>query len=139
MLQHNSSRNAPSAEVKHLKGILKGGSMNKPLEVAKGAGSQAKLPSITTNPVAAAVSIPQNAQKTVIVTSSVYREKSMSPISSSAASSSPSPPPLAPLIDVVGMQGSGNKFNTSNKPQCQSFPDTNSMKMVKASSNHQSS
>ena len=139
MLQHNSSRNAPSAEVKHLKGILKGGSMNKPLEVGKGAGSQAKLPSITTNPVAAAVSIPQNAQKTVIVTSSVYRDKSMSPISSSAASSSPSPPPLAPLIDVVGMQGSGNKFNTSNKPQSQRFPDANATKLVKASSNNQSS
>ena len=100
MLQYNSSKNAPSvgelhrqgnsgpsAEVKHLKGILKGGSMNKPHEAGKGAATTTKLPSITTNPVATAVSLPPNGPKTVIVTSSVYRDKSMSPISSSATSS----------------------------------------------------
>ena len=147
MLQYNSSKNVPcsnelnrqgnagtSSEVKHLKGILKGGSMNKPNDAAKGSTTSAKLPSITTNPVAAAVNIPQNAQKTVIVTSSVYRDKSMSPISSSAASSSPSPPPLAPLIDVVGGRGGGNNFNPSTKPQSQKLSDTNSIKIVKGPS-----
>ena len=147
MLQYHSSKNAPSitelnrhghsgssSEVKHLKGILKGGSMNKPNEVGKATTSSTKLPSITTNPVALAVNVPPNTQKTVIVTSSVYRDKSMSPISSSAASSSPSPPPLAPLIDVVGGQGSRSNFNSSNKPQSQMISDTNSMKIVRGPS-----
>ena len=145
MLQYSSSKNAPSvgelhrqgisgpsAEVKHLKGILKGGSMNKPHETGKGAATTTKIPSITTNPVATAVSLPSNAPKTVIVTSSVYRDKSMSPISSSATSS-PSPPPLAPLVDVVGMRN-GNNFHAGNKHQSQKIPDSASIKIVKASS-----
>ena len=55
-LQHNSTK---KPEVKQLKGILKGGSMNKPVATA---------PSITTNPVASVVTIPQ--QKTVLMTTS---------------------------------------------------------------------
>ena len=127
-----SGNSGPSSEVKHLKGILKGGSMNKPHEAGKGAATTTKLPSITTNPVATAVSLPPNGPKTVIVTSSVYRDKSMSPISSSATSS-PSPPPLAPLVDVVGMRN-GNNFHAGNKHQSQKIPDSASIKIVKASS-----
>ena len=149
MLQYNSSKNVPSkggshrhgifpgnAEVKHLKGILKGGSMNKPSDVLKGAVSIAttKLPSITTNPVATAVSIQPSHQKTVIVTSSVYRDKSMSPISSSTTSS-PSPPPLAPLIESSGIR-SGNNVNGSKKlvPHAQKLQDNAIIKIVKVPS-----
>ena len=149
MLQYNSSKNVPSAgvshrhgtsqgnaEVKHLKGILKGGSMNKPSDVGKGSVSIAstKLPSITTNPVATAVSIQPNHQKTVIVTSSMYRDKSMSPISSSTTSS-PSPPPLAPLIESSGIR-SGNNVNGSKKlvHHAQKMQDNTLIKIVKVPS-----
>ena len=142
-LQHNSSKNtlqndatgsaSTSAEVKHLKGILKGGSMNKPNDQLNGNYTPTtKITSITTNPVAtAAVGIHPSSQKTVIVSSSAYREKSLSP-NSSSTTSSPSPPPLAPLADYTGNRV-GNNINDSktHASYTQKSQDNSAMKLVK--------
>ena len=140
-LQHNSSKNtlqndatgsaSNPADVKHLKGILKGGSMNKPNDQLNGSyAPTTKITSITTNPVAtAALGIHPSSQKTVIVSSSAYREKSLSP-NSSSTTSSPSPPPLAPLADYTGNRV-GNNINDSKIHASQKSQDNSVMKLVK--------
>ena len=146
-LQHNSSKNtlqndanqrpresaSNSAEVKHLKGILKGGSMNKPNDQLNGSYTPTtKITSITTNPVAtAAVEIYPSCQKTVIVSSSAYREKSLSP-NSSSTTSSPSPPPLAPLADYTGNRvGININDSKTHLSYTQKSQDNSAMKVVK--------
>ena len=93
--------------------------MNKPTDSSEGEKSahSPMIPSITTNPVATAVAIQPNTQKSVLVTSSIYRDSSMSPTSSSTVSSS-SPPPLAPMIDGGGFQGT-TSINNCKKQSSQ--------------------
>ena len=109
--------------------------MNKPTDASQGSipGQATKITSITTNPVANAVSIQPNTQKTVIVTSSVYRDKSMSPISSSTTSS-PSPPPLAPLFECSSRVGHNVTNGKKHPLQVQKLEDTTLNNVIKVPS-----